>query len=581
MPYRPPKIKPETTAKSRAHHKTPTAIFTKSKQSHVPPHGWTNADLRTVNGRKMLADLINAHKLAVTRGIRTLTPKLQRHLQTDLRLILKKFQTNYQAQVGVLKKNLYTVEIDVESHEDMWADAIASVLDERGMEFETVLGGAIQSTADSVNDTTVSILTGGALDDAAAAMRRPRLNRRVGQLAQQVTDITETTRTRLQRELQRAIYDDDLTVAETVRRIKDRFPEIAGNRIPTIVRTEMGRAADEGRKQGLADSGVVTHVSVIGCEAREPAPSPQYRGESTCNATNVPIEDMEQLVFHPNHTGTIVAAKFVDDEPPQEITPEGKLGRRKLDDKFDPSLSASYYRERFKEAGLNVMLDGDDKDYLDGVNRFYSQFKNSPEFVAGEFFGSASANLPDAAITIMNRAQDANRWLLQLSAEGATIQRSINVLEKRAVHDLFTLSDDVQGKGFGKELLANHLALYKQLGVEKIEVHANIDVGGYAWARYGFIPFQEEWDKLREAKQRDLRVLRKRTTYTEESLDELEVILQSDDPSSIHALSALKGNVLQRDPPLGKSLLLGSDWEGELTLSDPDSLSTFESYIGK
>ena len=54
---------------------------------------------------------------------------------------------------------------------------------------------------------------------------------------------------------------------------------------------------------------MITHVSVIGCEAREPG-SPQYRGESTCNIQDVPINDADKLEFHPNHTGTIVPSRF-------------------------------------------------------------------------------------------------------------------------------------------------------------------------------------------------------------------------------------------------------------------------------
>jgi hypothetical protein len=35
------------------------------------------------------------------------------------------------------------------------------------------------------------------------------------------------------------------------------------------------------------------------------------------------------------------------------------------------------------------------------------------------------------------------------------------------------------------------------MGVTKVKVHANIDVGGYAWARFGFVPRQRSWDELR------------------------------------------------------------------------------------
>src|SRR3954453_23881719 len=37
------------------------------------------------------------------------------------------------------------------------------------------------------------------------------------------------------------------------------------------------------------------------------------------------------------------------------------------------------------------------------------------------------------------------------------------------------------------------------MGVKKVTLHANIDVGGYAWARFGFTPTQRSWDDLRES----------------------------------------------------------------------------------
>jgi hypothetical protein len=46
-------------------------------------------------------------------------------------------------------------------------------------------------------------------------------------------------------------------------------------------------------------------------------------------------------------------------------------------------------------------------------------------------------------------------------------------------------------------MLAGNVEMYKQLGIEKVKVTANIDVGGYAWAKYGYIPTQDAWNSLR------------------------------------------------------------------------------------
>ena len=77
-------------------------------------------------------------------------------------------------------------------------------------------------------------------------------------------------------------------------------------RIPTIARTEMGMAADEGAKASMVNSEVVTHCSVIGCESSTDHPTLGIN----CNIENVPIEDVDKIEFHINHTGTWIPSKF-------------------------------------------------------------------------------------------------------------------------------------------------------------------------------------------------------------------------------------------------------------------------------
>lgn len=54
-----------------------------------------------------------------------------------------------------------------------------------------------------------------------------------------------------------------------------------------------------------------------------------------------------------------------------------------------------------------------------------------------------------------------------------------------------------QGKGVAKEMFRKSLDLYKAADVDQITLEANVDVGGYAWFRYGFIPTSPfEIDKI-------------------------------------------------------------------------------------
>ena len=127
-------------------------------------------------------------------------------------------------------------------------------------------------------------------------------------LASKVGRINDTTRERLNRQLRFSI-ENNLTVFEAIERIRDNVQSIASNRVPTIVRTEMGRAADEAVKHSMVWSGVVTHLDVVGCASIERG-IPTLQGVPTCNIERVPIELEGQLEFHINHTGAIVASAF-------------------------------------------------------------------------------------------------------------------------------------------------------------------------------------------------------------------------------------------------------------------------------
>ena len=81
------------------------------------------------------------------------------------------------------------------------------------------------------------------------------------------------------------------------------------SRLTTLARTEGSRAVDEGVKEAVKSSGIVSHMSVIGCKAVEPN-IPTYRGEPTCNIEDVPTVDVDMVEFHVNHTGAWVASRF-------------------------------------------------------------------------------------------------------------------------------------------------------------------------------------------------------------------------------------------------------------------------------
>jgi len=53
-------------------------------------------------------------------------------------------------------------------------------------------------------------------------------------------------------------------------------------------------------------------------------------------------------------------------------------------------------------------------------------------------------------------------------------------------HTGLYMDRDVQGQGFAKAFNKNAFKNYKKMGIERVQLQADIDVGGYAWAREGY-----------------------------------------------------------------------------------------------
>jgi hypothetical protein len=58
-----------------------------------------------------------------------------------------------------------------------------------------------------------------------------------------------------------------------------------------------------------------------------------------------------------------------------------------------------------------------------------------------------------------------------------------------ADHQYFVIGGyEMRGKGLAKEFLRESMNLYEEIGIEEVHLDANVSMGSYAWARYGFLP---------------------------------------------------------------------------------------------
>ncbi len=108
-------------------------------------------------------------------------------------------------------------------------------------------------------------------------------------------------------------------------------------------------------------------------------------------------------------------------------------------------------------------------------------------------------------------------------------------------------------------MLRASLEAYDGLGVTRIDVHADIDVGGYVWARLGFAATMPD-------DVRDNLALAVRARPGSYLLREANRVAESsDDDDLMYNLAAL---TIGTDRSCGKELLSGSGWFGHANLAD-------------
>lgn len=145
-------------------------------------------------------------------------------------------------------------------------------------------------------------------------------------------------------------------------------------------------------------------------------------------------------------------------------------------------------------------------------------------------------------------------------------------------HAYLSIDKAAQGSGLGASIMRGSREVYKALGVKKITVTANIDVGGYTWARFGFAP-------------RDMKAFRRTMLDSARNslaagkieavdLADIESILNrtTDEWRIPYDLAGLTG---AHGKKIGKEVMLDTTWRGEVNLADVDHAALFDFAVGK
>ena len=138
----------------------------------------------------------------------------------------------------------------------------------------------------------------------------------------------------------------------------------------------------------------------------------------------------------------------------------------------------------------------------------------------------------------------------------------------KVYHDNMTLPENVQGQGASKELIRAMYRQYKNADIKEINIVANITIGGYAWARYGFSAKAESYSDL--------------VSWAKWQLSE-KVISQNDYKDFSIWMKQYKEKAIPMydlvKKPYAKRLLIDSNWNGFLNLTDKKTVDIFEDYI--
>lgn len=104
------------------------------------------------------------------------------------------------------------------------------------------------------------------------------------------------------------------------------------------------------------------------------------------------------------------------------------------------------------------------------------------EFGNGVFAEAYAFNFDEASTYIYGQLLDENRAIVGRYEREILYEDGVHY----AFHHLLHIQPDHQGAGFAREFNARLFDWYRASGFERVELTANIDVGGYTWAAAGF-----------------------------------------------------------------------------------------------
>lgn len=132
-------------------------------------------------------------------------------------------------------------------------------------------------------------------------------------------------------------------------------------------------------------------------------------------------------------------------------------------------------------------------------------------------------------------------------------------------HKLFHIPEKDQGKGISKRVFRDLFEQYESCGIQKVYIHANADVGGLCWAKYGTLAEKPSVRAAIESALTNGKISAEEYSKAMSYVDGFEDLV----PMQVLAYESY-----------GKRLLLGNSWHGVIDLKNAKQMKYLHDYLG-
>lgn len=272
--------------------------------------------------------------------------------------------------------------------------------------------------------------------------------------------------------------------------------------------------------------------------------------------------------------------------PVHLVTATGADGdRQKLFWKKNTSQGQSYGLTAYEDGERSLetsLLCGHEKvSLVSPFRRMLKRWETSVESLQAALFARTGVKPDELTVTLTHKGESESlslSWKVEHD-EGEVSTIGVGLVEREGNrfihHPGINLTPKYQGMDLNKRLVLNQLGLARQMGAKGVELEAGADVGGYAWARYGW-KVRDEGRALREELALRLAVL----GLPREHESSVALLIDSGEPDWIWKIADLREYVEFEEQRLrlGQALLLGTEWNASLSLDDDAAMKRVLDY---